>query len=140
MLFSAPLLLSFVASALAYTVTEPSSAKGWSAVGPQSLSWDRVATDPSTFAVVLTSTDGQVEQVLNAQVDGNLLSIPVNPPSGGWPQGQGFRVNLVKDVNHVNTILAQSSDFSIGVVTSSTAAASSAVSSGASQTLPVTTP
>ncbi|KAG6833939.1 hypothetical protein H0H87_007950 [Tephrocybe sp. NHM501043] len=118
---------------VAYTVTEPSSAKGWSSVGPQTLSWDRVATDPTTFAVILTSTDGQVSQVLAAEVNGDQKSISVNPPSGGWPQGGGFRINLVKDVNHVNNIYAQSSEYTIGeTTTSATGSSSSAVSASAS--------
>ncbi|KAG6854902.1 hypothetical protein C0991_012092 [Blastosporella zonata] len=140
MYLSAPLLLSFVASALAYTVTVPSSADGWSSTGPQTLSWDRVSTDPGTFAVVLVNTDGQVDQVLNAQVDGDLKTISVNPPSGGWPQGGGFRVNLVKDVNHVNTILAQSDTYSIGNTTPSSAASATATAPVSSTARPTTVP
>ncbi|KAG6903456.1 hypothetical protein C0995_005479 [Termitomyces sp. Mi166 len=115
MYYSAPLLFSFVASALAYTVTEPSAAHPWTASGPQTLSWDRVSTDPSTFTVVLTDmADSTYQQVLAAEVGGDLQSIILNPPSGGWPQGEGFRLNLVQDVNHLDSILAQSSEYNIG--------------------------
>ncbi|KAG6812992.1 hypothetical protein H0H92_014923 [Tricholoma furcatifolium] len=71
------------------------------------------------------ANDNTIQQVLAAQVDGSLESTTVNPPSGGWPEGQGFRVNLVKDVNDLNTILAQSSQFSIGLTTSSSSASTS---------------
>ncbi|KAG6879208.1 hypothetical protein C0992_004447 [Termitomyces sp. T32_za158] len=62
-----------------------------------------------------TQSDSNYQQVLAAEVPGDLQSIMLNPPSGGWPQGGGFRLNLVKDVNHLDTILAQSSEYDIGV-------------------------
>ncbi|KAF9453050.1 hypothetical protein P691DRAFT_802431 [Macrolepiota fuliginosa MF-IS2] len=43
----------------------------------------------------------------------------VNPPSGGWPTGASFRVNLVKSVEEQSTIYAQSNEFSIKAVSSS---------------------
>ena len=44
----------------------------------------------------------------------------MNPPSGGWKSGPGFRVNLVKDAQDLNSILAQSDMFTISTSTSST--------------------
>ncbi|KAG5648895.1 hypothetical protein DXG03_000244 [Asterophora parasitica] len=66
-------------------------------------------------------------QVLAAQVDGSLNYITVNPPSGGWPTGGSFRINLVKDPNSLDTILAQSSEF---VIKAPAVASSSHTSSG----------
>lgn len=51
----------------------------------------------------------------------------VNPPSGGWPVGPNFRVNLVKSVNEQNTIYAQSDEFTIEAASSSSSSAVSTV-------------
>ncbi|KAG6811461.1 hypothetical protein H0H92_007284 [Tricholoma furcatifolium] len=75
------------------------------------LAWERVDEDPLNFAVVL---DNSIQQVLAARVDGSLGSTMLNAPRSGWPMGQDFQVNLVKDVADLNTIYAQSSLFSIG--------------------------
>jgi len=64
------------------------------------------------------------DQVLNALVDGTLGNITCNPPSGGWPTGAGFRVNLVQDATHLNSILAQSSQFNINGSSSTTTTSS----------------
>jgi hypothetical protein len=44
----------------------------------------------------------QNNQILNALVQGSSKSITVNAPSGGWPVGKGFRVNLVNDTDHLS--------------------------------------
>ncbi|KAF5388051.1 hypothetical protein D9615_000569 [Tricholomella constricta] len=124
MRFSTALCLSFIASVLAYEVTEPSASKGWSDSGAQTLAWTRVNTDPANFTVVLTNVDRsalpQNNQVLAAQVDGSLETITVNPPSGGWPSGGSFRINFVKDTNNLDAILAQSNEFDIEASTETT--------------------
>jgi hypothetical protein len=48
-------LLSVVASAFAYLVTVPNQTQGWTNQGNQTLSWQRVDTDPSNFTVLLTN-------------------------------------------------------------------------------------
>ena len=53
------------------------------------------------------------QEVLIATVDGTQNSIAVPAPSGGFPTGTGFQVNFVKDPQDLNTILAQSNQFSI---------------------------
>ena len=58
------------------------------------------------------------QQVLAALVVGTLGQTTVNPPSGGWKTGQGFRVNLVQDSQHLDSILAQSEEFDITVSSS----------------------
>ncbi|KAF8076591.1 GPI-anchored small secreted protein [Lyophyllum atratum] len=117
MRFSAALCLSFVAAALAYQITEPSTAKGWSDTGAQTIAWTRNSNDPSNFTVVLDNGSGN--QVLAAQVDGNLNTITVNPPSGGWPTAGSFRVIFAQDPENLSTVLAQSSDFDIKAPTTS---------------------
>ncbi|KAF8640032.1 hypothetical protein AX17_001274 [Amanita inopinata Kibby_2008] len=108
---------------MGYQVTNPSGAKGWTNSGQQPLSWQRVDTDPLNFTVVLTNTDRTVfpinDQVLSALVDGTLLKTSMNPPSGGWPTGDHFRVNFVQDTNNLDSILAQSDEFTIKVAQSS---------------------
>lgn len=132
MRFSIALALSCVASALAFQVIEPSASKGWSTEGSQILTWERVDTDPLNFTAVLTNQDRSVfpdgDQVLAAQVDGNLKRVFLNPPAGGWPTGGSFRVNLAKDTDHLNTLLAQSSEFDIKPPTTTSSSRASGVS------------
>ena len=58
------------------------------------------------------------EQQLAALVDSSLGSVACNPPSTGWPTGQGFQVNIVADAQHLDTILAQSDQFSFHAASS----------------------
>lgn len=62
---------------------------------------------------------GFSSQILAALVDGTLGNTTLNPPSGGWPTGSGFRVNLVANDTQLDTILAQSNTFNITDATAS---------------------
>jgi len=110
-------VLSLVASACAYQILTPSNSSGWTTVGPNLVSWQRVSTDSNNFTMVLVNQDKTVmpagQEVLIATVDGTQNSIAVPAPSGGFPTGTGFQVNFVKDPQDLNTILAQSNQFSI---------------------------
>ncbi|KAM6498929.1 hypothetical protein JOM56_006877, partial [Amanita muscaria] len=109
------LILISIPLALGFVIITPSSANGWRNSGPQLLEWQLAGSDPATFAVVLTSVDGTVNQLLAADVDSNRWSTDVNPPSGGWPVGTSFkfRVDFVKDANDLNTTYASSQLFNI---------------------------
>ena len=48
-------LLAFAASALAYQVTGPTNATGWTLSGPNVVSWNMVSTDRSNFTIVLVN-------------------------------------------------------------------------------------
>jgi len=118
------LLLACISSVFAYTVTYPTMGigQGWTNVGGQLLSWNRVSTDSLNFTVVLDnqSIQGFSRQVLAALVDGTLGKATMNPPSGGWRTGDHFRINLVQDDNiNIDHIYAQSVEFSINTTTSS---------------------
>jgi len=71
----------------------------------------------------------QGDQVLNALVDGTLGTIVCSPPSGGWPQGSGFRVNLAANAENLNSLLAQSGEFGIVAATSSAGSSTGSISS-----------
>ncbi|KAH7887595.1 hypothetical protein F5I97DRAFT_1926030 [Phlebopus sp. FC_14] len=138
-------VLFAVSSALAYQVTSPGNSEGWTSAGPNYLKWDRVDTDPLNFTAVLTNTNRAVmpldDQVLDALVDGTLGSIVCNPPSGGWPLGSGFRVNLAQDAQHLDSLLAQSDEFSITAPSSTTGPTSTTASSQlTSASTPAATP
>ncbi|EPQ59019.1 hypothetical protein GLOTRDRAFT_70135 [Gloeophyllum trabeum ATCC 11539] len=124
------IFLSLVASALAYQVTSPNAQEGWTSAGPNTVSWQRVDTDPSNFTLVLTNEDRNVlpsnNQVLIALVDGTTGSTTVPPPSNGFPVGGTFRLNFVKDAQDLNSILAQSSEFNITKSTTSSSGTSTA--------------
>jgi len=63
---------------------------------------------------------GYDPQILAALVDGTLGKTSLNPPSGGWPTGANFRVNLVQDDSNLSAILAQSPEFTINATASTT--------------------
>lgn len=130
------LLLSFLASALAYNITIPNAVDNWNITGPNIIAWvNQLATDPLNFTAVLTNPVSLYEQKqirsaqyrqcqdrsvmpidnqeLAALVDGTLGSIVAKAPSGGWPVGAGFQVNLVPNPESLGTILAQSLPFKI---------------------------
>ncbi|KAI0265049.1 hypothetical protein BC834DRAFT_191944 [Gloeopeniophorella convolvens] len=121
-------ILSFVASACAYQVITPGGASGWTLAGPNQVTWQRVDTDPLNFTILLVNQNNGVmpngPQVLAALVDGTQNSFTVSPPSTGFQVGDGFQVNLVKDSQSLNSILAQSTKFSIKVPTSSSSSSS----------------
>jgi len=110
-------VLSLVASACAYQILTPSNSSGWTTVGPNLVSWQRVNTDSNNFTMVLVNQDKTImpsgEEILIATVDGTQNSIAVPAPSGGFPTGTGFQVNFVKDSQDLTTIYAQSNQFSI---------------------------
>ncbi|TRM61079.1 hypothetical protein BD626DRAFT_502639 [Schizophyllum amplum] len=128
-MYAAAILLAFVASAVAITVTEPNASVDWTNKGQQTVKWDAVNTDASNFTIVLTNEDRSVmpdnNQVLAALVDSSLGQTSVGAPSGGWPTGGTFRVNFVKSETDLTTIYAQSPEFNITEDTSSSSSSSS---------------
>jgi hypothetical protein len=116
----AAVLLAIVSSAFAYQVLSPGGSQGWTNQGAQTLTWQRVETDRQNFTVLLTNqkVSGFQTQNLAALVDGTLGRVALNPPAGGWPTGSSFRLNLVQDNQNLNSILAQSQEFSITQSTS----------------------
>ncbi|KJA29874.1 hypothetical protein HYPSUDRAFT_101899, partial [Hypholoma sublateritium FD-334 SS-4] len=99
-------------------VTSPNEVQGWTNQGGQPLVWTRVDTDALNFTALLVNQvraqiSGFSPQILAALVDGTLGKVNLNPPSGGWTVGSGFRVNLVANDTQLNTILAQSPTFNI---------------------------
>ncbi|KIY50037.1 hypothetical protein FISHEDRAFT_40025 [Fistulina hepatica ATCC 64428] len=129
-------LVAFVlaSTALAYQVTSPNANQGWTNSGAQLVSWERVSTDASNFTILLinqvkevfdSADDQNYSQVLASLVQGGLGTISVNAPSGGWPTGSSYRVNLVKSAQETSTIYAQSPEFNIIAVASSSAASGS---------------
>ncbi|TFL00546.1 hypothetical protein BDV98DRAFT_593877 [Pterulicium gracile] len=136
------LFSTLVASSLCYMVTFPSDIHNWGNTGSQLLSWNTVNTDANNFTVVL---DNQVNPgllssdpiVLGETIMGDEGSVSLNPPSGGWVVGNGYRLNLVKSAGELHTIYAQSDQFNItsGQATGSgMASAASTVSPAASGT------
>ncbi|KAF8741815.1 PGAP1-like protein, partial [Rhizoctonia solani] len=129
-------LLSLIASAAAYQVTYPGAADKWYAgTVTNKFDWTRVNTDADSFTLVLTNEDRSLLPVNNQQliatVPGSAGSIDVPAPSGGFPVGKGFRVNMVKSPTELTTILAQSPEFEIvaGTGTSSTSVTATSVTS-----------
>ncbi|KAB5592384.1 hypothetical protein CTheo_4208 [Ceratobasidium theobromae] len=117
--FAALLGLSLLASSAAYQVTFPAApGDQWRAGAvTNKLTWQRVNTDPAQFTLVLVNEDRSVlpvnNQLLQANINGEAGEIEVQAPSGGFPAGRRFRVNLVKSSNELNTIFAQSPEFDI---------------------------
>ncbi|CAE7116192.1 unnamed protein product [Rhizoctonia solani] len=137
-------LLSLIASAAAYQVTYPGGGEKWYAgTVTNTFKWDRVSTDADSFTLVLTNEDRSLLPVNNQQliatVPGSTGTIEVPAPSGGFPVGKGFRVNMVKSPTDVTTILAQSPEFEIVSGTGTSSGTLSATSS-ISRSIVVVTP
>jgi hypothetical protein len=107
------ILSCLFATTFAYTITKPNTSQGWNNDGGQELTWTRVATDRANFTAVLVNQATQDTQILAALIDGTLETAKMNPPSGGWPTGNGFRVRLVRDSQSLTSILAESNQFEI---------------------------
>jgi len=136
-MFALASLLALAASAAALHVTQPSNSSGWTTSGPNTVTWSSVSTDNSNFSIVLNNqnTYPQYNEVLDALIQTSEGSVSVNPPSGGWVAGTGYRVNFVKNSDDLSAILAQSDDFTIEQSSSSTfSSGSSTASSSASST------
>ncbi|KAI0048022.1 hypothetical protein FA95DRAFT_1605561 [Auriscalpium vulgare] len=133
MLRTAVAILSLAASTLAYSVSNPGTSLNWTTTGPNTVSWQRVSTDPSNFTLLLVNQDKTVlpsgSQVLSSFVDGSSASSFTVPSTTTLPAGDGFQVNLVQDANDLNAIYAQSQRFSIKQGTASSSPSSSASTS-----------
>jgi len=126
-------VLAFAASTFAYTVTKPDNSTGFSTSGSNTVTWTRVSTDPQNFTVVLVNKSKfpNYSQVLSALVVGGDSggSTQVNPPSTGWPTGDGYQINLAADAQDLNTLLAQSVDFSFHAPTANSSSSGSLAAS-----------
>ncbi|KAI5450182.1 hypothetical protein NCC49_003331 [Naganishia albida] len=133
------LAVAFLASsAQAIKVTAPTKSTVQASGSALQLTWDSVNTDPTSFAIVLVNQDSQflanspVTLVQNQSTSAGSASLTY--PSGAWPTGTAFQVNLVKSTSETNSILAQSEMFNItgSASSSSSSAASSSASTSAS--------
>ncbi|KAH9967258.1 hypothetical protein BC827DRAFT_577816 [Russula dissimulans] len=111
-------LIALIASASAYQVLTPGNTVNWTTSGPNAVTWQRVSTDPANFTMLLVNQDKTIlpagQEILIAQVDGSTLKVAnVPPPSGGFKVGDGYQVNFVASPETLNTILAQTGQFSI---------------------------
>ncbi|KAF8609614.1 hypothetical protein BDV93DRAFT_602259 [Ceratobasidium sp. AG-I] len=136
-------LLSFAASAFAYQVTYPGAADKWYAGAvTNKLTWQRVNTDAEQFTLVLVNQDRSLLPVNNQQliatVPGSTGTIDVPAPSGGFPVGTNFQVNLVQSTTNVSMIYAQSPQFDI-VTGTSTVSGTMSLTSSVSRTNMVVT-
>lgn len=136
---SAIILFSLAASAVAYQITSPSESTDWTNSGSQTVAWDMVSTDASNFTIVLvTNGNSNQAQVLKAFQLGSEGSTTVEAPSGGWPTGTDFQINLVQDEDHLSSIYAQSGQFDITTASSSSAASSGSLVSNTGTTVVAT--
>ncbi|KAJ6539542.1 hypothetical protein B0H19DRAFT_364178 [Mycena capillaripes] len=135
MLSALAIVAAVVASTSAIFITSPNPSEPWTNDGAQPISWTSVDTDPKNFTILLVNMkDSSLNQVLDALVPTDDDTTTVNPPATGWPAvGDGYRVNFVQDSEHLNSILAQSDQFSIKA-----APPESSSSTSATQTLATT--
>lgn len=127
-------VLALATSAFALQVTQPTNTTGFSNNGQNTVSWTRVSTDPTNFTVVLVNKNvfPNYQQVLDALVDAGTDggSVQVGPPSAGWPSGTGYQINLASSAERLDSLLAQSDDFSFHAPDSSSVSGSSVSASG----------
>ncbi|KAK4686052.1 hypothetical protein P7C73_g4086, partial [Tremellales sp. Uapishka_1] len=134
-------LLTLGLSASAISVTSPTNTTVWSSgTSGQTVSWEAVSTDPTSFEIQLVNqagflTNSPVTLVAN-QTTGSanvVNSVTVTYSAGTWPVGTAFQINLMgSSSGGSSAILAQSQQFNItsdGSSSSSSSASSSASSS-----------
>ena len=125
-------------SALAFQIIVPSEDQPWNDQGSQVFVWTYdPANDRANFSLVIQNpehpellpTDQTVFGLVNSNggsangenINGGNITVP--PPSGGWKQGPGFRLQIVDSATNLTGILAESEVFEIkeaNVTTSST--------------------
>jgi len=125
----------FAAAVQAITVTSPRDGDTWSIEGPNTVSWTSVSSDPNVFQIILTNPAGSQVQTLVAQQATTSKTVQVRAPSGDFPTGSMWRVNLMSTTN-TGSILAQSGYFNI---TDAVASVSGSVTLGAATAVIPTT-
>ncbi|KAI0031656.1 hypothetical protein K488DRAFT_51560 [Vararia minispora EC-137] len=113
--------LSLVSCALAISVTKPNASQGWVLnASNNTVSWTSVSTDRANFTILLVNqnTTPAFQQILVALRDTSGGSTAVSLPNT-VTAGSGYRVNLVQDTQNLNSILAQSEDFTIAPASTS---------------------
>ncbi|WVQ78963.1 hypothetical protein IAT38_001055 [Cryptococcus sp. DSM 104549] len=135
-------LLASLALTNAIKVTSPDSDTVWKAGDSQTIEWEAVSTDATSFVVQLVNqagylADSPVTLIANQSTgDSDITnSATVSYPDGDWPEGTAFQINLVTSTKSSAAILAQSNQFNItsgGSSSSSSSAESSSSSSSSS--------
>jgi len=89
--------------------------QGWTTSGPQNVTWQRANSDNLNFTALLTNQvlPNFTSQVLAALVNGTTGATVLYSQNGGFPTGDHFRLDFVLNSTELNTILAQSPEFSI---------------------------
>ncbi|KAK0200596.1 hypothetical protein DFS33DRAFT_169548 [Desarmillaria ectypa] len=111
----------------ALTVNNPSTAV--SSAGELTITWTTSAGDPDTFSVELINQGFNRQFAIANNVDADLQSITLSLPQ--VPTGDGFTIQLV-NISNINDVYAETGDFSIAAVSSSSTSASSTASNSAS--------
>ncbi|KAL7417609.1 hypothetical protein BDY24DRAFT_411578 [Mrakia frigida] len=126
--------------ASAIQVTYPSKRDTWTSSGAQTVEWDWVSTDATSFAMVLVNQDSSFladTTSLNENVTTSTGSTTVTFPDGDFPVGTSFQVNFIRDADRDDSILAQSAMFNItqsDVVATTATTATTAATSATSAT------
>ncbi|THH18543.1 hypothetical protein EW146_g2457 [Bondarzewia mesenterica] len=108
-------ILSLASTGLAYQITYPGPGVHWSCTGPNPITWNGLATDPTSFAVVLVNDKYGTADVCAPLLYGYTGQGAIYPPYGRaqFIPGDGYHLNIVQDYSHPEIILAQSAMFSI---------------------------
>lgn len=135
--FAALVAVVFLGVSQAIQVTKPALGDFWqSGQSGQTVEWQAVSTDPTSFAIELVNQAGFLQNspvvlVANQSTgsSGQTNSATVTFPNGPWPTGTGFQINLISSSTGQAAILAQSQQFNItGGGSNSTMPSSSASS------------
>ncbi|KAG9017222.1 hypothetical protein FRB90_001332 [Tulasnella sp. 427] len=107
--------------ALAIAVTSPAAGDIFPPTDSITLKWTSVSSDPTAFRAVMVNPSYSYQQELAAQVNTAEGTTTLAPPSGGFPLGKDFQINLMGTSQSGNPsgILAQSGKFVVGYSSSS---------------------
>ncbi|ORX37645.1 hypothetical protein BD324DRAFT_622712 [Kockovaella imperatae] len=103
------------------SVNSPNAYSEWqSGTSSQTVTWTAVSTDPSSFLIQLVNQQGflpngpvTLSSSTNTGSPNQQNSATVSYPSGSWPEGHGFQINLMSSDQNNAAILAQSNQFNI---------------------------
>lgn len=118
-IFVATATLIFIDGLLALQVTSPATGATWSTSSPNTVAWTSVASDPSSFDVVLVNNDPNCAPTGTSQVvQRNVSTAQGSHQIGAFSSVKpcdGYQINLVAPNNG---ILAQSAPFNLTGTTS----------------------
>jgi len=121
--------LALFSSALAITVTEPTSGTTWDFSTPKTIKFSASSSDPADVSIILIdpSTNFQIKIADNVKTASGSYTTQPNP---SVPNGSGYEIQIIDSAG----VLAKSGDFTVEAGASSSDNSAETTSAAASST------